>query len=68
MDAAHDTEATLLPHSLDQAITALKQDNYFREKLGNQFIDYIIHIKEAEVARFLATVTDWEHKEYFEIF
>ena len=68
VDAAYNTEATLLPHSLDQAITALKQDNYFREKLGNQFIDYIVHIKEAEVARFLATVTDWEHKEYFEIF
>ncbi len=68
VDAAYDTEATPLPRSLEQAILALKENPYFREKFGNQFIDYILHIKEAEVARFLSTVTDWEHKEYFEIF
>ena len=33
-----------------------------------QFCDYLLHIKEAEISRFLSTVTDWEHKEYFEIF
>jgi hypothetical protein len=25
-------------------------------------------IKDAEVARFLSEVTDWEHREYFEMF
>ena len=68
VDAPYDTEAPLLPRSLDQAILALKQDSYFQKKFGKQFIDYILHIKEAEVERFLTTVTDWEHKEYFEIF
>ena len=68
VDAPYDTDATPLPRSLEQAITALKLDKYFCEKLGEQFINYIIHIKEAEVNRFLSTVTDWEHKEYFEIF
>jgi glutamine synthetase len=68
VDAAYDTEATPLPRSLLDATFALKEDPYFREKLGDQFIDYILHIKEAEITRFLSTVTDWEHKEYFEIF
>ena len=36
--------------------------------MGAQFIDYLIGIKEAEIARFLSEVTDWEHREYFELF
>ena len=68
VDAPYDTEGPLLPRSLEQAILALRQDSYFQEKFGKQFIDYILRIKEAEVERFLTTVTDWEHKEYFEIF
>ena len=68
VDAAYDTEATPLPRSLLDATFALKEDTFFREKFGDQFIDYILHIKEAEISRFLSTVTDWEHKEYFEIF
>jgi glutamine synthetase len=68
VDAAYDTDATPLPRSLLDATFALKEDAYFREKFGDQFIDYILHIKEAEISRFLSTVTDWEHKEYFEIF
>lgn len=68
VDAAYDTDAPPLPRSLLDATFALKEDAYFREKFGDQFIDYILHIKEAEISRFLSTVTDWEHKEYFEIF
>jgi glutamine synthetase len=68
VDAAYDTDAIPLPRSLEQAITALRSNTFFRQTFGDQFIDYILHIKEAEVARFLSTVTDWEHKEYFEIF
>ena len=32
------------------------------------FIDYICMIKEAEIARYLSDVTDWEQREYFRIF
>ena len=36
---------------------------------GNyRFVDYIITLKEAEIARYLSDVTDWEHREYFELF
>ncbi|MGY8998298.1 MAG: glutamine synthetase family protein [Rhodospirillales bacterium] len=68
VDAAYDTQATPLPRSLLEATLALRENSYFREKFSDQFIDYILHIKEAEISRFLSTVTDWEHKEYFEIF
>ncbi|MBT3704098.1 MAG: glutamine synthetase [Alphaproteobacteria bacterium] len=68
VDAPYDTEAPLLPTSLLAAIYALKEDTLFRREFGDQFVDYILHIKEAEVSRFHATVTDWEHKEYFGVF
>ena len=68
VDAPYETEATPLPRSLLDATFALKEDTYFREKFGEQFIDYLLHIKDAEITRFLTTVTDWEQREYFEIF
>jgi glutamine synthetase len=46
----------------------LRADTFFREKLGSDFVDYLLTIKDAEIARFLAEVTDWEHREYFEAF
>ena len=51
-----------------EAVKALRDDTYLVQQFGTQFCDYILHIKEAEISRFLSTVTDWEHKEYFEIF
>jgi glutamine synthetase len=67
-DAPYDTEAEPLPKSLAEAAAALRQDTFFREAFGAEFIDYLLTIKEAEVARFEAEVTDWEHREYFDVF
>ena len=39
-----------------------------REGLGTGFIDYYCRIKEAEIARFNLEVSDWEHREYFDLF
>jgi glutamine synthetase len=39
-----------------------------RKGLGAPFIDYYCRIKEAEVARFNLEVSDWEHREYFDLF
>ena len=36
--------------------------------LGAEFVDYYVHIKNAEIERFQAEVSDWEHREYFEMF
>ncbi|MCK1746094.1 glutamine synthetase [Bradyrhizobium sp. 139] len=67
-DTPYETKAPLLPKSLREAVGALKDDPFFREKLGAEFVDYYTHIKNAEIDRFLSEVTDWEHREYFEVF
>lgn len=57
-----------LPRDLVSAISALSADDLFRDQMGEDFINYIISIKQAEVSRFFSSVTDWEQREYFEIF
>ena len=41
---------------------------FFTEAFGAPFVDYFTRLKEFEIARFLQHVTDWEHREYFEVF
>ena len=67
-DAPYEAEAALLPRSLGEAVDALDADPFFREKLGSTFVDYYLHIKRAELERFALEVSDWEHREYFEMF
>ena len=67
-DTPYETKAALLPKTLSEAVTALKDDPFFREALGAEFVDYYVHIKNAEIERFQAEVSEWEHREYFEMF
>lgn len=67
-DDPYATDAEQLPTNLMDAVTALDESTMFRQALGNRFVDYFLHIKRAEIARFLSTVTDWEQREYFELF
>jgi glutamine synthetase len=67
-DTPYEADAPLLPKSLREAVFALDEDPFFRRVLGDAFVDYYVHIKKAEIARFQAEVTDWEHREYFEMF
>jgi glutamine synthetase len=57
-----------LPGSLWEAVDALKADALFRNRLGDAFVDYMLMVKDSEIRRFLSYVTDWEHREYFEVF
>jgi glutamine synthetase len=57
-----------LPASLMAAVDALKEDGLFRKAFGDAFIDYILMVKDSEIRRFLDFVTDWEQREYFEVF
>ena len=66
-DAPYETKAPGLPRALPEALAALREDACLREGLGTGFVDYFCHIKQAEIARFEAEVSDWEHREYFEI-
>ena len=64
-DAPYEADAPRLPRSLMDAIAALRDDVRLRAGFGAAFVDYFVHLKEAEITRFLSEVTDWEHREYF---
>jgi glutamine synthetase len=67
-DTPYETTAELLPKTLREAIAALRADPFFRAKLGAAFIDYFTAIKDAEIARSEQEVSEWEQREYFEMF
>ncbi|HEY6538077.1 MAG TPA: glutamine synthetase family protein [Candidatus Dormibacteraeota bacterium] len=69
--------APALPASLGEAVEALDQDQFFRQALGREIIDYLVMLKRFEYNRYLeeagdaadpVEVTEWEQKEYFEFF
>ena len=67
-DAPYESKAVPLPKSLREAVAALDEDRFFRTAMGDQFVDYYVFIKNAEIARFEMEVTEWEQAEYFDIF
>ena len=67
-DTPYLSDAPALPTSLESALAILAGDETLRHGFGDGFIDYILMIKHAEVARYNSTVTDWEHREYFDLF
>ena len=67
-DTPYETVAEFLPKSLREAVCALQEDLFFRNAMGAELVDYYVHIKNAEIDRFQAEVTEWEQREYFEMF
>jgi glutamine synthetase len=67
-DTPYEACAELLPTTLEEALAALRDDTCLAEGFGRNFIDYYLRIKEAELARYHAEVTEWEQREYFELF
>jgi glutamine synthetase len=67
-DTPYEAKAPLLPRTLEEALAALREDRCFADAFGQQFIDYYLTIKRAELARYHAEVTEWEQREYFELF
>jgi len=67
-DTPYEAKADFLPRTLEEALQHLKADKTLREGLGSGFVDYFCRIKEAEIARFNLEVSDWEHREYFDLF
>jgi len=67
-DTPYEARAPMLPRSLEEALACLREDAVMRAGFGDAFVDYFCRIKEAEIARFNLEVTEWEHREYFEMF
>ena len=76
-DSPYDIKAAPLPKSLTEAVAALKDSACFRAGFGDAFVDYLLRIKTAEIARCdgetggqsgnASEVTAWEHNEYFDL-
>lgn len=64
----YNVDAPALPSSLGAAIDALQADPAFRSALGDVVVDWFAAIKRAEFGRYLRHVSDWEQREYFDIF
>ena len=67
-DTPYEAKAEMLPRTLDEALQALKVDDVLKEGFGDKFISYYCRIKDAEIARFNSEVSEWEHREYFDLF
>jgi glutamine synthetase len=67
-DAPYETPAEPLPRTLRDALACLRADATLVEQLGPSFVDYYAFIKEAEIDRFNLEVSDWEQREYFDMF
>jgi len=76
-DAPYKSSAAPLPATLEEALAELRNNACFRSGFGEAFVSYYAHIKEAEIARYRkeatgksaeVEVTEWEHREYFDLF
>ena len=60
-------EAPPLPLTLGDALDRLEQSERARELLGEEFVDYYVVYKRAELDAANAAVTDWEVQRYLEM-
>lgn len=64
----YEADKPLMPRTLMEAMAALNHSALYREAFGDAFVDYMCAVKQSEIDRFQAYVTDWEQREYFEVF
>lgn len=57
----------VLPGSLAEATSMMKQSQIARELFGDEFVDHFTATREWECRQFARQVTNWELKRYFEI-
>lgn len=67
-DALTFTGSPSLPDNLGAALDLLGKSTFYRASLGERFVDHYLTIKRHELGRYMSTVTDWEHREYFTAF
>jgi glutamine synthetase len=58
------TASAELPASLGDAVDALERDDVLQTALGERLVAVLAALKRRECARYAATVTDWEWREY----
>ncbi|WP_193044654.1 glutamine synthetase family protein [Mycolicibacterium baixiangningiae] len=67
-DEAYTADVPLIPATLEDAVRHFEGSDLMRRELGDAVVNYVTTLKKKEISRFNATVTDWEQREYFEVF
>ena len=67
-DTPYEAKADFLPRTLSEALEHLRNDKALRQGFGDTFVNYYCTMKEAEIARFNLEVSEWEQREYFDLF
>jgi len=65
---AYSAESPYLPRHMGEALEELEKDEWARRALGNEFLQHYLALRKAEYERYLTHVTDWELKEYLDLF
>jgi glutamine synthetase len=66
-DSPYLDDVERLPRTLAEAVNALDASAVFRAALGDDVVDWYVHLKRAEFGRYLAEVSEWEQREYFDL-
>ena len=59
-------EITKLPMSLGEALEALQEDEVIKSALPDEMFRVFMHYKGDEWEKFMATVTEWDLKTYYD--
>lgn len=57
-----------LPQNLESALIGLNADSEMRSLIGEDFVHLFTTVKQFELERFHSHVSDWERKEYLEVY
>ena len=57
-----------LPATLEESLDALNADTAFADLLGSDLVTAYTVMRQHEIARFRAHITDWESSEYLELY
>ncbi len=68
VETPYDADVARLPESLLSAIQFFTASEFYRSTLGDDFVDYLTTIRQAEWDRYHLTVSEWEQAEYFGLF
>ena len=68
VETPYEGTAERLPENMSQAIERMRNSRFYRATLGDEFVDYITTIRQAEWDRFHQSVTAWEQAEYFGLY
>lgn len=64
----YSTPARRLPRSLLEAVEEFERSEVFRRRFGETFVKYLATIKRAEWERYEGEVSEWEMREYADLF